>query len=71
MRWFVVHTRTHAEKQAAAHLRNQGFTTYLPCYRKRRSHARRIEIVRAPVFPAIFSSRWMKRQRLGVRCAPP
>ena len=51
MRWFVVHTRAHAEKQAEAHLRNQGFTTYLPCYRKRRSHARRIEIVHAPVFP--------------------
>jgi transcriptional antiterminator RfaH len=51
MRWFAVHTRAHAEKQAAAHLRNQGFTTYLPCYRKRRSHARRIEMVQAPVFP--------------------
>jgi len=51
MRWFVVHTRAHAEKQAAAHLRNQGFTTYLPCYRRRRSHARRIEMVQAPVFP--------------------
>lgn len=51
MRWFVVHTRVHAEKQAAAHLRNQGFAVYLPCYRKRRSHARRIEIVHAPVFP--------------------
>jgi transcriptional antiterminator RfaH len=51
MRWFVVHTRAHAEKQAAAHLRNQGFITYLPCYRKRRSHARRIEMVQAPVFP--------------------
>lgn len=51
MRWFVVHTRVHAEKQAAAHLRNQGFAVYLPCYGKRRSHARRIEIVHAPVFP--------------------
>ncbi len=51
MRWFAIHTRAHAEKQAAAHLRNQGFTTYLPCYRKRRSHARRVEIVQAPVFP--------------------
>lgn len=51
MRWYAVHTRPHAEKQAAAHLRNQGFTTYLPCYRKRRSHARRIEVVQAPVFP--------------------
>jgi len=51
MRWFVVHTHPRAEKLAAAHLRNQGFTTYLPCYRKRRSHARRTEIVQAPLFP--------------------
>ena len=51
MRWFVVHTRAHAEKLAAAHLRNQGFTTYLPCYRKRRSHARRIETIQVPFFP--------------------
>jgi transcriptional antiterminator RfaH len=51
MRWFAIHTRAHAEKQAAAHLRSQGFTTYLPCYAKRRSHARRIEMVQAPVFP--------------------
>jgi transcriptional antiterminator RfaH len=51
VRWFVVYTRPHAEKQAAQHLRNQGFVTYLPCYRKRRSHARRVEMVSAPLFP--------------------
>ena len=74
MRWFVVHTRAHAEKQAAAHLRNQGFTTYLPCYRKRRSHARRIETVQAPVFPRYLfiqmdeqTARWRAiRSTLGV-----
>lgn len=51
MRWLVVYTRPHAEKQAAQHLRNQGFATYLPCYRKRRSHARRVEMVSAALFP--------------------
>jgi transcriptional antiterminator RfaH len=51
MRWFVIHTRANAEKQALLHLGNQGFTAYLPCYGKRRSHARRIDTIRAPVFP--------------------
>jgi transcriptional antiterminator RfaH len=52
MRWYVVHTRPNAERRAAWHLRNQGFAdVYLPCYRKRRSHARRVDWTRAPVFP--------------------
>lgn len=52
LRWFVIHTRPNAEKQAEWHLRNQAFAdVYLPCYRKRRSHARKIEWVTAPVFP--------------------
>ena len=32
----------------------QGFTTYLPRYLKRRQHARRIDIVPAPLFPRYF-----------------
>lgn len=50
-RWYVVHTHTHAETKAAAHLERQGFSVYLPRYRKRRRHARRIELVTAPLFP--------------------
>jgi transcriptional antiterminator RfaH len=51
-RWFVIRTRPNAERQALWHLRNQGFEKlYLPSYRKRRSHARRIDWVAAPVFP--------------------
>ena len=50
-RWFVVHTHTHAEAKAAAHLERQGFAIYLPRYRKRRRHARRVETVIAPLFP--------------------
>lgn len=50
-RWYVVQTHTHAEGKAAVHLERQGFSVYLPRYRKRRRHARRIEMVAAPLFP--------------------
>jgi len=49
-RWYVAHTQPQAEVKAAGHLRNQGFETYLPRYLKRRSHARRIDHVPAPLF---------------------
>src|SRR5216683_124748 len=65
-RWYVVQTRPHAESKASAHLRRQGFTIYLPCYLKQRRHARRIEKVRAPLFPSylfvsidIATQRWL------------
>ena len=51
MRWYVAHTQSRAEMKAAQHLRNQAFTVYMPRYVKRRSHARRIEFVAAPLFP--------------------
>jgi transcriptional antiterminator RfaH len=50
--WYVVQTHPHSETKAAAHLERQGYATYLPRYRKRRRHARRIEIVSAPLFPS-------------------
>jgi transcriptional antiterminator RfaH len=50
-RWYVVQTQAHAEVKAAAHLTRQGFDAYLPRYLKRRRHARRIEMVGAPLFP--------------------
>jgi transcriptional antiterminator RfaH len=50
-RWYVVQTQVNAEKKAVAHLERQGFTTYLPRYLKRRRHARRIDMITAPLFP--------------------
>jgi transcriptional antiterminator RfaH len=50
-RWFVAHTQPRAEAKAASHLSRQGFEIYFPRYLKRRRHARRIEIVAAPLFP--------------------
>ena len=52
-RWFVAHTQPHAEAKATAHLNRQGFEIYFPRYLKRRRHARRIETVAAPLFPAL------------------
>lgn len=50
--WHVVQVHPHAEAKAQMHLARQGFVTYLPRYLKRRSHARRVEIVPAPLYPS-------------------
>src|SRR5262245_57081212 len=49
--WYVVQTQINAEAKAARNLVRQGFKIYLPRYLKRRSHARKIEKVAAPLFP--------------------
>jgi transcriptional antiterminator RfaH len=50
-RWYVVETQPRAEAKALWHLQRQGYTAYLPRYRKLRRHARRTDEVRAPLFP--------------------
>lgn len=49
--WFVVQTQPRAEAKAKRHLSNQGFTAYLPVYRRRVRHARRTEMLLRPLFP--------------------
>lgn len=49
--WYAVQSQPNAENKAVAHLARQGFDSYLPRYLKRRRHARRVEIVAAPLFP--------------------
>lgn len=49
--WYVVQAQPNAEQKAIGHLARQGFTTYLPRYLKRCRHARRINIMAAPLFP--------------------
>lgn len=51
LRWYVVHTHARAEETALRNLVQQGFSAFLPQYRKQRRHARRIDYVRAPLFP--------------------
>jgi transcriptional antiterminator RfaH len=50
-RWYVAYTQARAEQLAAIHLKRQGFNFYLPQTLQRRSHARKVEIVRTPLFP--------------------
>lgn len=50
-RWFVVQTHARGEEKAAFNLRRQGFEAYAPKILKRRSHARKVEMVNAPLFP--------------------
>lgn len=50
-RWFVVHTRPNAETRALDNLRRQGFETFLPRHKRRRAHARRVDVVERPLFP--------------------
>ena len=50
-RWYVAQTQPNAESKAVVNLGRQGFITYLPRYLKRRRHARRVDVVSAPLFP--------------------
>lgn len=62
--WYVVHTQVNSEAKAARNLIRQGFEVYLPYYQKRRSHARKIEKVAAPLFPRyLFVRIDMAKQR--------
>jgi transcriptional antiterminator RfaH len=51
LHWYVVQTHPNSEAKAEAHLRRQGFETYLPRYLKYRRHARRIDEIHMPLFP--------------------
>jgi transcriptional antiterminator RfaH len=50
-RWFAAYTQPRHESLASEHLARQGFDIYYPRYRKRRSHAGRIDLVASPLFP--------------------
>jgi transcriptional antiterminator RfaH len=63
-RWYVVQTRHFAETRAAQELANQGFETFLPRYLRKRSHARKVTQVAAPLFPSyLFVAIDPERQR--------
>jgi transcriptional antiterminator RfaH len=50
-RWYVVRSQPHAERRARENLERQGFDAWLPLCRRRRRHARKMEIVLRPLFP--------------------
>ncbi len=63
-RWYVVHTRPHAEFRAQSHLAAQGFRTFLPRYAKTVRHARRMRSVNTAFFPRyLFVALDLERHR--------
>jgi transcription elongation factor/antiterminator RfaH len=73
-RWFLAHTRPRSELKAEFHLRAQGFTTYLPQFRRTIRHARQLRTILAPLFPRYLflildleRDRWLSvRSTVGV-----
>ena len=56
-RWYAVYTKPRNEELATQHLVRQGFEIVYPRYLKRRSHARVVSSVSAPLFPRyLFAS---------------
>ena len=51
IRWYCAYTKAAAEQWARTNLWEHGFDVYLPLYRKRRRHARRLVVAPAPLFP--------------------
>lgn len=49
--WCVAYTQPGKEMLACQHLMAQGFDVYLPRFRKRRCHARRVDYVLSALFP--------------------
>lgn len=66
MNWYAVYTQAGKERFALQNLANQGFEAYLPSYRKRRRHARRVDTVLAPLFPRYLFVRMDPHQQLSL-----
>ncbi|WP_276326398.1 transcription termination/antitermination protein NusG [Prosthecomicrobium hirschii] len=63
-RWYAVYTLPNKEPLARFHIERQGWRAFLPLIEKSRRHARRIETVRAALFPRyLFVSLDVTRDR--------
>lgn len=49
--WYAAYTQPNAEAKAVEHLARQGYSVYLPRYRRTVRHARRRALVLRPLFP--------------------
>ena len=56
-KWYALYTKVHEEVWAQNNLHERGLETYLPRYAKRRSHARKVDFVKAPLFPRYLFAR--------------
>jgi transcriptional antiterminator RfaH len=56
-RWYALYTKPREEVWARTNLEERGLEVYLPRYLKRRSHARKVEMVKTPLFPRYIFAR--------------
>jgi transcription elongation factor/antiterminator RfaH len=49
--WYVAATYPQKEHVAALHLERQGFMSFVPRFQRVRRHARKVDVVLAPLFP--------------------
>jgi transcription termination/antitermination protein NusG len=68
--WYVVRTRSRAEKAVATHLTGRGIETFLPTVSLRRRWQDRHRVVQYPLFPGYCFTRIRRRERLQVLSCP-
>jgi len=56
-RWYALYTKSREEVWAKTNLEERGLEVYLPRYLKRRSHARKVDMVKTPLFPRYIFAR--------------
>lgn len=62
--WYVAQTQVQGEIKACMNLSKQDFEVYFPVYHKTVHHARRVNVVKAPLFPNyIFVRIDLEKQR--------
>lgn len=63
MRWYVIRTKPHQERQAEFHLRQLSVETYLPLFRQHKLVRRQEKTVVEPLFPRYLFARFDIRDR--------
>jgi len=56
-RWYALYTKSREEVWAKTNLEERGLEVFLPRYLKRRSHARKVDMVKTPLFPRYIFAR--------------
>lgn len=50
-KWYALYTKQREEVWAKTNLEERGLEVYLPLYLKKRRHARKVDMVKTPLFP--------------------
>jgi transcription antitermination factor NusG len=68
--WFALSVTVRHEKVVSELLRNKGFETFLPLYKRRHQYARRLREFELPLFPGYLFCQTTLVQRLPIMTTP-